>query len=53
MAHRDEASRKEIIEVFEKCINLGYDADLKSANKLLVELDKKYPDEPVISGTLR
>ena len=48
MAHRDEASRKEIIEVFEKCINLGYDADLKSANKLLVALDKKYPDEPVI-----
>ena len=43
MAHRDEASRKEIIEVFEKCINLGYDADLKSANKLLVALDKKVP----------
>lgn len=48
MAHRDEASRKEIIDVFEQCINLGYDADLKSANKLLVALDKKYPDEPVI-----
>lgn len=48
MAHRDEASRKEIIEVFEECINLGYGSDLQSANKLLVALDKKYPDEPVI-----
>ena len=48
LVHRDEASRKEIIDVFEKCINLGYSADLKSANKLLVALDKKYPDEPVI-----
>ena len=46
--HRDETSRNEIIDVFQQCINLGYNADLNSANKLLVALDKKYPDEPVI-----
>ena len=41
MAHRDEASRKEIIEVFEKCINLGYDADLKSAKTSYLSLSIK------------
>ena len=47
-AHLSEKQRKNVVDVFERCIELGYETKLDEVNRRLRGLDKLHPGEPVI-----
>ena len=44
----DPATQADITKVFEQCLDNSYADDLMASNRLLIALNEKYPDEPVI-----
>ena len=49
---KDEAVRNEIITGIMKVADLGYDSNFREANKILLVLEKKYPDESIVMWQL-
>lgn len=47
-AHLPEEQRKNVVDVFERCIALGYETKLDEVNRQLRGLDALHPGEPVI-----
>jgi hypothetical protein len=48
LSNYEPAIQTDITKVFEQCLDNSYADNLLGSNKLLKELDKKYPNEPVI-----
>jgi hypothetical protein len=49
---KDEVVRKEIITGIMKVADLGYDSNFSEANKVLLTLEKKYPEESIVMWQL-
>ena len=48
LSNYEPAIQADITNVFEQCLDNSYADNLLGSNKLLKQLDKKYPNEPVI-----
>ena len=49
---RNPANRKEVVAGIMKVARLGYESNFHDANTVLLDLEKKYPDEPIIMWQL-
>ena len=48
LSSHDAATQADITQVFEQCLDNSYADDLMASNRLLIQLNEKYPKEPVI-----
>lgn len=46
--HLPKEAAEDIVLTLERCLELGYQTNLREANRLLVELNRQYPKEPVL-----
>ena len=50
--HLSEGERHQVVSSLEQCLELGYQTRLEEVNSILLGLDEKYPDEPVLQWHL-